>query len=243
MDTKTHCWILRNGFRPELSHPLTSLAGTTVATIRIPMTDFSMFTPERTAGSTVSVKWIAGIMPLSQSNILKNTFLNKRIYLFIFSSRFYDSYCGMINGSFSEGWAPRRNRSTISLFISDLCRTVTLDYEGDVLNAGVSSYRFVGTQRVFANGSDPYPETGCFCSGGVCNPSGVGNSSTCKYNLPMFVSFPHYYLADPYYSDMVEGMTPKEDIHKFHIDLEPVRPYFKSIFTFRNLKFLFYYFK
>ncbi len=145
----------------------------------------------------------------------------------------------MINGSFSEGWAPRRNRSTISLFISDLCRTVTLDYEGDVLNAGVSSYRFAGTQRVFANGSDPYPETGCFCSGGVCNPSGVGNSSTCKYNLPMFVSFPHYYLADPYYANMVEGMTPKEDIHKFHIDLEPVRPNFKSIFTFRNLKFLF----
>ena len=35
---------------------------------------------------------------------------------------FYEAECGMVNGSFGEGWSPRRNRSTISMYITDICR-------------------------------------------------------------------------------------------------------------------------
>lgn len=135
-------------------------------------------------------------------------------------TNYYESYCGMVNGSFGEAWAPRRNKTNISMYITDICRSVTLDYEKDVVDAGVSSYRFAANEKVFSNATD-HPDNWCFCSGGVCNPSGVGNSSTCRFGAPVFVSYPHYYLADPYYINQVEGLSPKKDLHQFFIDLEP----------------------
>ena len=65
------------------------------------------------------------------------------------------------------------------------------------------------------------PDNWCFCSGGVCNPSGVTNSSTCRFGSPAFVSFPHYYLADPFFQNQVDGLEPDEKLHQFHVDLEP----------------------
>lgn len=109
-------------------------------------------------------------------------------------------------------------------------RTLTLDYEKDVVNAGVPTYRFIGTEKIFSNKTD-HPDNWCFCSGGVCNPSGVGNSSTCRFGAPVFVSFPHFYLADPYYLNQVEGLSPQKDLHEFYINLEPV-----SIFVSLILK-------
>ena len=35
------------------------------------------------------------------------------------------------------------------------------------------------------------------------------------------MSFPHFYLADPFYGEQVEGLNPQKDLHEFHIDLEP----------------------
>jgi len=37
---------------------------------------------------------------------------------------YYPSHCGMLNGSFGEGWPPKRARDSISLFAVDLCRLV-----------------------------------------------------------------------------------------------------------------------
>lgn len=49
------------------------------------------------------------------------------------------------------------------------------------------------------------------------------NISACRYGTPVFMSFPHFYGADPYYLDAVEGLNPSQDKHGFHIVLEPVR--------------------
>ena len=108
----------------------------------------------------------------------------------LFHFSYYESYCGMVNGSFGSV-------------------TLTLDYIGEVTNQDVSSYRFAGTDRLFANATDN-PDNWCFCSG---NPSGVANFSTCRFDMPIFVSFPHYYLADPYYADQVQGLNPQQELH------------------------------
>ncbi|XP_046644993.1 protein croquemort-like isoform X2 [Daphnia pulicaria] len=135
-------------------------------------------------------------------------------------TNFYESYCGMVNGSFGEAWAPRRNKTSISMYVTDICRSVTLDYEKEVIDAGVPAYRYTATEKVFANAT-VHPDNWCFCSGGACNPSGIGNSSTCRFGAPVFTSYPHFYLADPYYIDQVEGLRPEKDLHQFYIDLEP----------------------
>ncbi|XP_046440318.1 protein peste-like [Daphnia pulex] len=135
-------------------------------------------------------------------------------------TEYYESYCGYVNGSFGEGWPPRRERTSISMYSSDLCRSVTLDYTKDVSKSGVTFYRFAGTKNMFAS-AEENPDNWCFCSGGVCNPSGVTNSSTCRFGAPAFVSFPHYFLADPFFQEQVEGLNPQIDLHEFHVDLEP----------------------
>lgn len=145
---------------------------------------------------------------------------NLDMWNFTRNSGYYESYCGMVNGTFGEAFSPNKDRTSITMYLTDICRSVTLDYEKEIENYGVSSYRFTGTERVFANASDN-ADNWCFCSGGVCNPSGIGNSSTCRYGAPAFVSFPHFYLADPYYREQVEGLNPQKDLHEFHVDLEP----------------------
>ena len=48
------------------------------------------------------------------------------VFQFCFSISYYESYCGMINGSFGEGWAPRlTSNKTISMYITDICRQVS----------------------------------------------------------------------------------------------------------------------
>ncbi|XP_046460868.1 protein croquemort-like isoform X1 [Daphnia pulex] len=135
-------------------------------------------------------------------------------------TKYYESYCGMVNGSFGEGWPPRRERTSISMYSSDLCRSITMDYTEDVEKNGVTFYRFAGTRKMFASVEED-PDNWCFCSGGTCNPSGVTNSTTCRYGSPAFVSFPHYYEADTFFQNQVEGLNPQKDLHQFHVDLEP----------------------
>nr|CAH7721426.1 unnamed protein product [Callosobruchus chinensis] len=70
---------------------------------------------------------------------------------------------------------------------------------------------WIGTNR---------PENTCFCKG-ECIPSGVFNVSACRQNSPSFLSFPHFYAADPYYTDLVRGMQPDRNKHQFYIIIQP----------------------
>lgn len=65
------------------------------------------------------------------------------------------------------------------------------------------------------------PRNECFC-GGECVPSGTVNVSTCRFGAPGFVSFPHFFRADPAYRDNVTGMRPDPSKHDMYIILEPV---------------------
>ena len=50
------------------------------------------------------------------------------------------------------------------------------------------------------------------------------NVSSCKFNAPAFISYPHFYKADPYYlNQFEEGMfQPDKSKHESHVTLEPV---------------------
>lgn len=63
--------------------------------------------------------------------------------------------------------------------------------------------------------------------------SGVLNVSSCRYGVPVFVSYPHFFGADPYYKEQVEGMHPDEEKHQFYMTLEPVSK-FPQIIAWQN---------
>uniref|UniRef100_A0A1B0GGT1 Plasma membrane glycoprotein cd36 n=1 Tax=Lutzomyia longipalpis TaxID=7200 RepID=A0A1B0GGT1_LUTLO len=43
-----------------------------------------------------------------------------------------------------------------------------------------------------------------------------------RYGSPVFVSFPHFYAADPFYLDQVEGINPSREKHEFFLTIEPM---------------------
>lgn len=65
-------------------------------------------------------------------------------------------------------------------------------------------------------------ENECYCDEDFCPPSGVFDLSKCRFGAPVFMSFPHFYNADPFYSNSMNGMNPDKENHRYYIALEPV---------------------
>ncbi|XP_039480646.1 protein peste [Drosophila santomea] len=109
----------------------------------------------------------------------------------------------------------------ISYFLPDLCRELQVDYSGTTIFEGIEAFVYRGSTRNMANGTDN-PDNSCYCQEN-CQElrSGLVNISSCWYGAPVFASYPHYYNADPYYAEQVEGMKPDKDRHEMVIMLEP----------------------
>lgn len=134
---------------------------------------------------------------------------------------YFPDECGIVKGSAGEFYPPIKQKAApISLFMPDMCRSVSLDFVEEKSIHGITGYKFSGGEKTVDNGTT-YSENKCF-STGESVPSGVMNVSACRYGSPVFMSFPHYYSADPYYLDHVEGMSPSKDKHEFYITLEPM---------------------
>ncbi|XP_017060504.1 protein peste [Drosophila ficusphila] len=133
---------------------------------------------------------------------------------------FFDSYCGMTNGSAGE-FQPQHLKpgDSVGLFTPDMCRTVPLDYVETVDIEGLKGYKFSGGPRSVDNGT-LYPENLCFC-GGECVPSGVMNISSCRFGSPVFMSYPHFFNGDSYFVNQVEGLSPNQADHEFYMVVEP----------------------
>lgn len=135
-------------------------------------------------------------------------------------NKFYDGKCSKLHGSTGEFFPPGLTRDKpIALFTPDMCRSVPFDYEKDVDVHGVTGYRYTGGARAIDNGT-LFPENDCFC-GDDCMPSGVMNISACRYDSPVFMSFPHYYAGDPFYLNEVDGLMPIKEKHQPFFTIEP----------------------
>lgn len=132
------------------------------------------------------------------------------------------------------------------MFSPDLCRRISFDFESIISVKGISAFKYSGGDRIIDNGyyatltkmhtiyniyhetitflynpGTIHKENRCYCVG-ECQPSGLLNVSTCRYGSPAFISFPHFYMADPFYLDAVDGLTPEKEKHQFYMALEPV---------------------
>lgn len=67
--------------------------------------------------------------------------------------------------------------------------------------------------------------------------TGVLNVSSCRLGSPTFMSLPHFYNADPYYTNAVEGLKPEKDKHDFYFTLEPVCKFSNDRSAWQKLSF------
>ncbi|XP_075033082.1 scavenger receptor class B member 1 isoform X3 [Mixophyes fleayi] len=125
----------------------------------------------------------------------------------------------MINGTAGQMWPPFRTPSQpLEFYSPDACRSLKLVYEREESYRGIPTYRYTAPNYLFANGTD-YPPNDGFCP---CIASGVMNVSACRFNAPVFLSFPHFYNADPGFAEAVDGLHPSEKLHSLFLDLHPL---------------------
>lgn len=133
----------------------------------------------------------------------------------------YHGYCNMINGTVGDMWPPLalENKDNITLFVSDFCRSIVMDFLGDVETRGVKLRRYFASPRMFNYSSK---ESRCFCdSDNTCLPSGALNVSACVQGSPVIITLPHYLYAHPIYQQGVEGIRPDPKQHQMYLDIEP----------------------
>lgn len=147
---------------------------------------------------------------------------------------YYDGQCARITGSTGELFPPMENLGGIGLFAPEICSSLSLvKSEKSESRYGLEGYKFYGGDSVFDNGTK-YPEGRCFCAKsqliGInnistnveeCVPSGVRSISKCRFGAPAFISFPHFYQADPSYLLNITGLNPRQNLHEFYIIIEP----------------------
>lgn len=136
----------------------------------------------------------------------------------------YTGKCSVVKGSTGEIHNQNLRRADpISIFIPDFCRDIPLDYEMDKEIAGVMGFKYVAGQRNFQNATEN-PANSCYYSENSDEaPSGVFNPGSCLQDAPLYLSYPHFYTADPVYLNAVEGLQPNEANHQFYMVAEPVR--------------------
>lgn len=80
-----------------------------------------------------------------------------------------------------------------------------------------------GIQGVeFSAGSEVFNNT-CYCPSSGCLLPGVRSLGLCGNSaVPIFISFPHFYLADKSYREPIIGMEPNQTLHEFKMILENV---------------------
>lgn len=128
--------------------------------------------------------------------------------------------CNAVRGSGGEFYPPDAKKDKpITLFNGEMCRPLDLFFTEEINVDGINLYKYSATERSVDNGTK-YPEYECF-SYGDSVPSGVMNVSSCRYGAPVFISFPHFYAADPYYLNFVDGLAPSRENHEFYLALEP----------------------
>lgn len=134
---------------------------------------------------------------------------------------YYADDCNVVRGSGGEFYPPDANKDTpITIFNGELCRPLDLFFSEEINVEGITAYKYSATERSVDNGIC-YPELDCYSSGERI-PSGLMNVSACRYGAPVFISFPNYYAADPYYLNFVDGLKPLRQDHEFYIALEPL---------------------
>ncbi|XP_017886881.1 scavenger receptor class B member 1 [Ceratina calcarata] len=133
--------------------------------------------------------------------------------------------CNSIRASEGSFFPPRDQTGAdiIHVWDKDLCRTLPLKYRGPTEKSGIKADLYTPPEGVFGRPKGNATENECFCSDDMstCPSDGLQNISPCQYSAPVYISFPHFYKADPNLLNAVHGLKPNVDIHETYFKIQP----------------------
>lgn len=137
--------------------------------------------------------------------------------------RWNDSNCDKVHGSDGASFNPYiQQHDTLWFFNDQLCRALPLVYHTTVQHKGLPSYRFRPRRDVFMSPARFPQENSCFDGPERVVGDGIFDVTTCQFNAPIVLSWPHFLHADRKYLEAVEGMRPDPEEHGFWFDIQPV---------------------
>lgn len=126
-----------------------------------------------------------------------------------------NSRCNTIEGAYEGGIFPPNLKANTSfrMYRRAFCRPVLLNYDSDIeTKDGYHGFKY-RIDPNFLGTPTENPENACYCYRGNCPMKGLGHLTPCYYKIPILISQPHFYNADPSLHNIVEGLNPEEEKH------------------------------
>ncbi|XP_063392440.1 scavenger receptor class B member 1 [Cydia fagiglandana] len=133
-----------------------------------------------------------------------------------------DSPCNDIRASEGSFFPPRAvtKSDLVHVYDKDICRILPLQYRRDVYKDGIQTGLYTPPASTFES-ADVNPDNKCYCQGEKCPPRGLQNISPCQYSAPVYLSYPHFYDAEPSLLDKFEGLKPVQKTHETYFMIQP----------------------
>uniref|UniRef100_A0A8C1DR89 Platelet glycoprotein 4 n=1 Tax=Cyprinus carpio carpio TaxID=630221 RepID=A0A8C1DR89_CYPCA len=115
-------------------------------------------------------------------------------------------------------------KETLFFFSSDICRSISAEYEGTVDLKGIDVYRYMLPPEALASPVEN-PDNQCYCTDPVitrnCTTAGLLDLTACR-GTPVFLSLPHFLYGSNDLHQGVIGLNPNFDEHSIFLDVEPI---------------------
>uniref|UniRef100_A0A8C1WBM7 Platelet glycoprotein 4 n=1 Tax=Cyprinus carpio TaxID=7962 RepID=A0A8C1WBM7_CYPCA len=115
-------------------------------------------------------------------------------------------------------------KEPLFFFVSDICRSISAEYEGTVDLKGIDVYRYVLPPEALASPAEN-PDNQCFCTDPVitknCTMAGLLDLTACR-GAPVYISLPHFLYGSKDLVQGVIGLNPNFDEHSIFMDVEPI---------------------
>ena len=124
------------------------------------------------------------------------------------------------------------------LFVSELCRSIWLEFDTEVDFNGIEAYRYRPPVSVFSMRN---PDNYCYCPEfNQCAKANLTSDTwiaddcyanckdgflrvgDCYGGIPVIMSAPHFYNADSGLLKQIEGISPDQEQHDTYLDIEPI---------------------
>lgn len=136
-----------------------------------------------------------------------------------------DAPCNSIRASEGSFFPPRdrTGEDIVHVWDKDICRVLPLQYRGPTEKTGIKVDLYTPPDTIFDPPTEETPNNGCFCPDdpNACPPKGLQDISPCQYSAPVYLSFPHFYKADPKLLDAVVGLKPVPKLHETYFKIQP----------------------
>lgn len=135
-----------------------------------------------------------------------------------------DSPCNNIRASEGSFFPPRKytQSDVVHVYDKDLCRILPLHFRGMTSKNGIEAGIYTPPEDIF-DLPERQPDNKCYCGENdeTCPAKGLQNVAPCQFGAPAYLSFPHFYQADPALLDAVEGLKPEKEKHQTYFLIQP----------------------